>query len=264
MDKNICPKCATENEKEYEYCKNCGTPIKEKPTKSAAPDFDATAPNNYSYSYTDGNFVMDRIGGIPSDEVAVFVNKNSTNIIAKFSKMELTNTKVSWCWPVAVLGFLFGPVGAAFWFFYRKMYKKAAIFTAIGIALNLFTALITASMPILDYEALMIQILNNDLSGVIQSIGTPTLILMLLSDVVTSVASILTCILCGMFALNAYKNHCVKAICDFKASVADQRYYRFGLSSLGGTSAGMVVLGILIYYISNFIISFALTIFSII
>ena len=27
MDKKICPECGTENEQEYIYCKNCGTPL---------------------------------------------------------------------------------------------------------------------------------------------------------------------------------------------------------------------------------------------
>ena len=37
MDKKICPDCGTENEKEYIYCKNCGTPLKSKPSAEEKP-----------------------------------------------------------------------------------------------------------------------------------------------------------------------------------------------------------------------------------
>lgn len=37
MDKKICPDCGTENEKEYIYCKNCGTPLKSEPSAEEKP-----------------------------------------------------------------------------------------------------------------------------------------------------------------------------------------------------------------------------------
>lgn len=259
MNKNVCPRCETENEESYEYCKNCGTPIKQKSANPKAPDFNAASPNNYNYSYTHSAFVMDSIGGIPSDEVAIFINKNSSNILAKFSKMELTNSKTSWCWPVAILGFLLGPIGIALWFFYRKMYKNATVLTAVSVAINLIVTLLSAALPPIDLDMAMMQILNNDVTGAMETIGPKTLAIILLIDTISLISTLVLTVVFSLFAFKLYKDHCVKTISNFKASVQDERYYKFGLSSLGGVSAGMVILGIIAYYLSNFLISFAIS-----
>lgn len=259
MSKNLCPRCETENEESYEYCKNCGTPLVHNYANRQDSSYDTSSQNNYSYSYAHSAFVMDSIGGIPSDEVALFVNKNSSNILAKFSKMELTNSKASWCWPVAILGFLLGPIGIAFWFFYRKMYKNAAILTAVSLIINLIVSLLSASLPAVNLEMAMMQLLNNDVAGALQTIGTKTLVITLLIDAISVISTLTFTIVFAILALNLYKRHCVKTILNHKASIQDERYYKYSLSSLGGVSAGMVILGIVIYYVSNFLINFVIS-----
>ncbi len=141
----ICPDCGTENEEEYSYCKNCGAKLEIAENKTEY-QYNNTDSGTYNPNFADAKsngFFVDTITGIPSDEVCAFVGKKSPDILKKFSKMEVTGSKVSWCWPVAILGLLLGPIGSAIWFFYRKMYKPALILVALGLAVNVAVGVLT-------------------------------------------------------------------------------------------------------------------------
>ncbi|MBR4911049.1 MAG: hypothetical protein IKZ47_07010 [Clostridia bacterium] len=122
MDNGICPECGAQNMPENTYCANRGAHI----------NTGETPPENVSSSVL--------IDGNPVNSVAEFVGKNSKKIIPKLLRMEQKNSKISWCWPPFLLGFFFGPIGIMFWFLYRKMYKPACFFGAIG-ALIIFARL---------------------------------------------------------------------------------------------------------------------------
>ena len=62
-----------------------------------------------------------------------------------FSKLEITGGKTAWHWPCAILSFLFGPIGAALWFFYRKMYKYAVIFLVVSLLYSIGVTAIAAT-----------------------------------------------------------------------------------------------------------------------
>ena len=51
----------------------------------------------------------------------------------------------------------------------------------------------------------------------------------------------------GLFGNYIYMNHCTNAIKKYRASGLDQRYYKLGLASLGGTSGGMLAVGIILF-----------------
>lgn len=282
MDKKICSECGTENESDYIYCKNCGT-LLTSPTKPAEPapakaepehEFIAqTAPEpkaeqpsfqpappvyntaNGSAGYMpDSNPITD---GIPQEELALFIGKKSAVIMPKFIKMEITNSKVSWCWPAAVLGFLFGPMGAALWFFYRKMYKTGALFAVIGAVVNIIVAALTFNTASVDYTLLYRSILSGDLQSVLNafsSIGNTSTLLDVIGNVISSAADLVTCILTGLYGYYLYKEHCIKTINNFRMSISDRRYYTMGLASIGGVSGGMLAVGIIcIIVVSNLI-----------
>ena len=111
MDKKICPDCGTENEKEYIYCKNCGTPLKSKPSAEEKPQAtqfvssdavngeqpkaERQAPPPYGSPYMPYGYTDYTVDGIPADEVMTFVGKKAADICPKFMRMELTKSKVS-------------------------------------------------------------------------------------------------------------------------------------------------------------------------
>lgn len=275
---NICPVCKTENEPQYKFCKNCGTKLINENTQSGVnqapppppaansnPQYTYNNPNNYYQpnGYYQNNYrpvppppppapkpepmpTVDSIDGIPMDDIKCFIGEKNTNMIGKFNKMELTGSKVSWCWPVAILGYFLGPLGAAIWFFYRKMYKIALLLVGIGLIVGMSTSLIAGDNPleqgiinqfesgVVDFESILDSIINSTTTR-----GT-------IAAAIENIASIGTMIICGLFGCNFYKRHTVSTINAYRAKNIDERYYKMGLASIGGTSGGMIALGIAI------------------
>lgn len=249
-NKNICSSCGTENETEYKYCKNCGSELNAE-AKSFEPkintEYKAAAPEQ-SFKEMPNGIIIDNISGVSSDEIALFIGKKAYNILPKFSKMELSNSKVSWCWPVAVLGYLFGPFGAAFWFFYRKMYKPAVILSVVGAVLTIIITLMTGGINF-DFEAVMDALISGDMdayASAIESVSPEETVFSAVAAIIENAASIASCILGGLFGFYIYKNHCIEKITTYRAIQADKRYYKMGLASIGGVSGGMATLGVVI------------------
>lgn len=262
MNKNFCSNCSTENESEYVYCKNCGAQLK--PEKESAPinseskpQINAepvTAPPYEGYQNNNNGYNSVNFDGVSTEEMNLYIGKKANDIMPKFIKMQITGSKVSWCWPAAILGFLFGPLGAAFWFFYRKMYKKAGILTIIGTIITFVITIFTPSLPedfvtslesafeTLDIEAIMSAVGNMDVTSLISYYAV---------TLIEDISSITTGVLCGIFGFYWYKNDCVAKIINYRTAQQDPRYYRFGLTAIGGTSGGMLALSIAIYCIIN-------------
>jgi hypothetical protein len=150
----------------------------------------------------------------------------------------------------AVLGFIFGPLGAALWYFFRKMYKHAFILAAIGIVVTVATSLITG--PVLT------EINPADIFDYIAGEGAEdTLIPELdsiefnISNTITNIVDLATAVICGLFTHSWYKKHIKNSILNYRSKGIDPRYYPIGLASLGGTSGGMLTLGIFIMIFSE-------------
>lgn len=255
MNKNIiCHECGTENEPQYAYCKNCGAVLsqKEKQQNTQTEDHryqqQANFTNNTYASYNRNNsyMMLEHIGGVPIEDVTTFVGKKSYNIIPKFCKMELGASKVSWCWPVAVLSYLFGPLGAAIWFFYRKMYKVALIFVAIGVIAGAGVSLIQGDT--VDYDALFDAYSSNSYSAffnaIEESLEAQDTVRTEIANAVDSLISLSTAVVTALFGFYWYKRYTVTSINRYRTMGVDPRYYRIGLASVGGTSSGMAVLGV--------------------
>lgn len=268
MNNIICHECGTENEPEYCYCKNCGAYLKSdieknnnqyNNSKNYNSRFNQSG-SNYSQNTYNQAVILDTIEGVPSEDMAAFVGKNFHKIMAKFTKMELTGSKASWCWPAAVLSFLLGPLGAAIWFFYRKMYKAAVIFMAIGVVTSATVGIIGGSIvdsAVLesagesfysgDYGAFY-----NDIEQALNSSDT---LRSLAANAVDSAVNIATMIAAGVFGFYFYKRHCVNSINRYRNRQVDPRYYKIGLASIGGTSSGMAVLGVAILILVSNLLS---------
>ena len=176
----------------------------------------------------------------------------------KFLKMEITRSKVTWCWPAGILGYLFGPFGAALWFFYRKMYKIALLLLAAGTVLSFTTAALTYDTNSESKSNIFESITEGDQEALLdafENLGGSQTALDLLASGLNNLARLATCVLSGLFGFYAYKNHCVKSIKGFLQNGIGQRYYRMGLASLGGVSGGMLAVGIISMVVINNIAS---------
>lgn len=270
MKNFICPECGTQNEPQYIYCKNCGVRLvpEQKPNDKAESDnggFNPTSDANTNAQTFSGNFqtnagefVIDTIDGVSSEDIVTFVGTKASKIVPKFSKMELSRSRVSWCWPPALLGFLFGPIGTAIWFFYRKMYKIAIILVAIGVLYGGITGVLNGYFAAAtgDFVNSIVEELPNELQslygsyfGFLKNIKIPnyTPVYEIMGDFI----SIASFIFGGIFSLHFYKKHTVSKIKEYKLSNIDPRYYKLGLASVGGTSTGMAWLGIFIYIFAD-------------
>lgn len=284
MNKCICDVCRTENEMHYEYCKNCGNKLKKNadtnvyskpvtqtnntaytPISSTASEqqsgvYSANGQSVYNQHKTQESIIeqtygITEIDGVKTEDLAAYIGPNSRRIISKFSKMELTGSKVSWCWPAAVWGIL-GPIGIAVWFIYRKMYKLGIILLAIGVLLSGLETFAEGFGPsrfeefyssseeeyLEEIPELEPDYNENNYATVIADIAY------LLSSFIP-IASI---IFSGLFSVQAYKKHTIKKIKRYNLVNTTERYHQIGLMNVGGTAAGMAVLGILVaVFLSN-------------
>lgn len=288
MDKKICPECGTENEQEYIYCKNCGTPLdskKAEPAENAdgrfASDENSQAGNQtaeekaaepqsgngyYGAPYTPYASSLYTIGGIPTEEAALFIGKKSAEITPKFIRMEITRSKVSWCWPAAILGFFFGPMGAALWFMYRKMYKIGTVLLAAGAVLTCVFGAMNYGTDSQTVKSIIDSIAGGAVSlpNLIDEAARETTVLSVIASALESVTDLASGVLAGIFGLYAYKEYCVKSIINFRSNCQDSRYYKMGLASVGGVSGGMLAVGLVCIVVVNNAVSLVTALISMI
>ncbi len=294
-ESRFCPECGTENEAKYEYCKNCGallldpTPTEqsfvqqpntqqfyENPSPYRTPEGYAPQ-NNTVYNNTQQNYRYEEsnvdkeadinnvtfFGGVSVEEAGAFIGKKAAGILPKFKKMEYSGGKVTWCWPVAVLSYILGPLGAALWFLYRKMYKLGWLFLAGAVIFASVQTVVTFSLESIDIDDIGKQITDitsvtevedymESFEGLIDTLAVNEdnirySLISMFFDLFANGVHIATTALCGMFAFYWYKKHTVNEILKFRNSNADMRYYQIGLMTKGGTGGGMVALGIVLY-----------------
>ncbi len=245
----ICTECNTVNEDKYEYCVNCGTKLSGSESKDE-PVYTRTV-------YKKKLDMPDTVDGVSMSDLSVFVDKNTEKILPKFATMELTKSKVSFCWPVAVLSFLFGPFGAAIWAFYRKMYKIGLIFMLIGVLTYTATCALRTTSSVKS-EAIS-EIIENyidtaelDANKIAETFKDKDFLKISLASAVSNAVTLLTVILGGIFAFYFYKNFAVGKIKQYDSIPKDERYRPFGLRAIGSTSGGMATLAVfLMIFLEN-------------
>lgn len=254
-----CRECGSANEEHYTYCKNCGAKL----------ETEAGAEYQQSGAYEGGQFyntrvTADSIEGIPTPDMVRFVGKNSYKIIEKWSIMELSRKKTSWCWPVFLLTFFLGLCGAGFWFLYRRMYKIGAIIllvslglTILGTALTLDSAssimggvfslseeLVETMGPDGEYDA---NVLADGMEKLMSDMDIAKLTaISYLSDAIRVAAAVLL----ALFSLGIYKSFAVNKIKSYGRPLTDMELY---LS--GGTSGGAAAVGAVFYMIATTVVS---------
>ena len=266
MKNNICEVCQTENEPQYKYCKNCGHPL----NNSENNTYQYTNPHDGQSPFSK-EMHINEFDGVSAEEMAIFVGKNSNKILPKFEKMEITKSKTSWVWPAAILGFILGPLGSALWFFYRKMYKVAMIFFAIGAFVTLLTGTLAYGSGQTVPQSAVESFLSGDINKAIdeiaaseESMSATQKMLGNLSVVIEDVACVASGILAGLFGMYFYKKFCTEKITEYRISSPDTAFYKMGLSYVGGTSGGMLAVGIILMFAVENIADFVMMFFNLI
>ena len=252
----ICSNCSTVNSADFTYCKNCGTQLY---SQQASTNYEPSAyiPPQYRH-----NSFYEK-DGVDAKTMSDFVGKNADTYLSKFITMKLNNKRISWHWPVFVLGFLLGPVGIAFWFFYRKMYKQAFMFLILGTLLSFGKTWASFIHPFNTViEAFGIETLMSDAditdSMLLQIGQTFTESVHPLNSVI-SIISMAAIILTPMFAFSMYEKFALKRIKTLNTRFELDSALSFYISKAGGTSTLAAVLAPIIYYLTILIAILALT-----
>lgn len=243
----ICSNCSTINSADFTYCKNCGTQLySSQPETAYEPQ--AYIPPQYRQNAFYEN------DGVDAQTMSSFVGKNADTYLSKFTTMKLSNKRVSWHWPVFVLGFLLGPVGMAFWFFYRKMYKTAFLLLAIGTVLtfgDLWTSFVHPLNKVIEEFGTQIFAENAVLSdATLTKIGLTFMSSTHPLNILFSIASIAVTILFPMFAFSMYEKFALKRINSLRLPFEDKGTRQFYIAKTGGTKTLAAVLSPILYYLA--------------
>ncbi len=142
----ICPNCGTHNPVGAQFCNHCGVPLPKpgeapagqprqedgpvyarRPGSEQGPHIDAYGPGADGSIYRRQIGPDDPIDGIRARDWASFVGRSSLYYLMQFFRMSETKRKAS----VSFSAFFLGPI----YFFYRKMWRLGALFTALEMAL---------------------------------------------------------------------------------------------------------------------------------
>lgn len=234
----VCANCGTHNPLSAKFCNHCGVPLPEPGAAPTTPDAprpiyangqSGAAPyagrNPHVDTYTaDASGVYrrelgpdDPIGSIKARDLASYVGHSGMYYLVQFLRIHETKHKAV----VSFSAFLFGPA----YFFYRKMWKEAAIFTLVDLVLMIPSVLYLMA---LSGAALV--------SGL--SLGSWLPMAMNVCAVVNWAQMVLR----GLFAIYWYKKDCTARILAIYDQVPDGPERQDALAMRGGTSVVAVLL----------------------
>lgn len=259
METIKCIRCDYENQDDYKFCMNCGAVL---PQKDKTPHNENFVCKDDSSKVTDDVIDFD---GVSTTEMSSYIKNNTNKILPKFYTMEKFSQKVSFCFPVFILGLIFGFFGISMWCFYRKMKKLGLISLGLGIFLVLGDLILnfnTTSQLVGGYAALIKDLIAND-GGYSQALTQSSMenllaqydssYIRIFSFLGQYVGSLICPVLMGMFGLHIYKN---KAIKDIKAlkGVCPDEILLSEISTKGGTSMGLAAIPIIVHILTSVII----------
>ena len=251
-----CIRCGAENQDDYKFCMNCGAVLPQK-NETAVEKTSVVEDNSGKGLESALDF-----DGVSAAEMTAYVNPNANKLLPKFYNMEKFGQKVSFCFPVFILGLIFGFFGISMWCFYRKMKKLGLISLVLGIFLILGDLILnfnTTSQLVGGYAALIKDLIAND-GGYSQALTQSAMenlltqydssYIRIFSFLSQYVGSLSCPVLMGMFGLHIYKN---KAIKDIKAlkDVCPDEILLSQISAKGGTSMGLAAIPIIVHILTS-------------
>ena len=262
MNNKFCRYCGTENNSDYIYCKRCGKPLSnESGNNSTANQGNGYSNGNapYGNGYSNGNpysnapfFTLpETIDGVNTEDVALFLGKDSRKYLAVFANIEAKRSSgVNLL--VLLLSALVSPFFAAFWFMHKRM-NKIGLFLFLLLSAFQFGYLI-ATFSVLGevFSSFTIDTLPEELMVIIASKLESNSMLSALSSVYQLV-SLLVAIISGLFANKWYKNHAISTIKSITAE--NEEGYKHALVQKGGTRNGLWVALFILTIIAIFAVS---------
>jgi hypothetical protein len=240
-----CPACGTFNEAENRFCKNCGAPLAPDARRSAGPAASARpqdgqsdrSPGGFDYSalYRNNTYIPraetpfgseasvmganETIDGIPASDWAAYIGQSSQVYLLLFKQMELLHRRISFSFSAM----LFGPL----YFFYRKAWKAAAVFSALTLVSYIPTVLY---MMQLTESPLVAGLAASVVTGLLSAAYVMHFALMMLR---------------GLYGFYLYKRSAESRIQRIRAEYPQDGQRAAVLRAQGGTSFGAVCLAAL-------------------
>lgn len=260
----LCIRCQTENSSDYKYCKFCGAEL---PCVDRKPVFENASACDTESKPFENVPVTDEVSIY---EMNAFVGKNCGQIVPTFVDLERKNKKISWCWPVFLLGIFCGFLGMAAWFFYRKMNKIGFIMLGCTLLLNITDLVLNFDAFVELYRGVFELLftyadsafvnpdfasawLDNSMNQLISDLGAN--VIAFPSYINEYVGGFILPIIMGLFGLNLYKNHSLKEIAKIKRDYGETPQYIFRLSTIGGTSTARAVAAFIVTPIISLLIA---------
>lgn len=299
-----CPKCSNIVSAKTRFCEFCGhsfnsstavkTTYKPEIEESAVQTEEKVpfAEENTVYTCGESEPVSD-------NEIELIVKKKPDVFKKKFKKLE--KTKTGWNWPVFIMSYFLGPVGAALWFLYRKCKKAgflvliaalactvsfslifnslaAPLFSSLGVAAKNYDTVrqefseerakeLVAHAQKYMYQGTVLEenatenekALINSIRTLVKTTENSSFSLVFFNGLFGVINFAFT-ITISLFADYIYKKTCISKINKIKTDYPDEP---MRISKEGGTSVGLVFVGIAIYYVITFAVELVM-VFSLI
>lgn len=265
MNNKFCRYCGTENNYDYIFCKKCGKPLD---TESGNASNPYGNPNAGGYSYGNpyanapyqsspyntppyGNPLPDTIDGVNTEDVAIFLGKDSRKYLPIFAGIE-TKSRNGLNLLVLLLSVLVSPLFAAFWFMHKRMNKIGLfiflIFTAFefgnliaafSVVKEVFTSIAMFSDVDQATAIMLNQIESNSLLSALSS--------------VSQLVSLVIAVVSGIFANKWYKNHVISTIKSITAE--NEESYKRALVEKGGTKNALWITLLVLTFVAIIVLS---------
>lgn len=285
QDIKLCPVCGEKNKAIYKYCNGCGAPLNQSQSGNAVdlapnnPPFKASDTGYYGRQNTEDGYTPKYIpygmntkpiyegtpdfNGVSAKDVYEFTGKK-TELFNKLCTQHFSGKAGPYCWPLFVLGLIFGFFGMGCWYLYHKMYKPALGFFAgavVQLVMNICSLIITCEYIIGNftpemYNSLINGFLNGDTTSLTFDFLNITHPLAYLLDSTANLLSLVgftLAIILPFFAYRQYKNFAIESIYTeySKSALPD-------LSVKGGSKGGLVALASILYVVIPIIIIFSI------
>ncbi len=285
-DIKLCPSCGAKNKSAYKYCNECGAALN--PSNYSIPTPNNIPPQRTPYgmnnSYYGGQYAQNSytpnyipygmnmrapydgtpdFNGVSAKDVYEFTGERS-ELFNKLRIQHFSGKSGPYCWPLFVLGIIFGFFGMGCWYLYRKMYKPAVAFfagAAAQLALTIYASVISLNQMLNNFSP---ELYNSILDSIYEGEGLeitsefiisghPMAVFLDNISSTVSLAAFVLAIVLPFFAYRQYKNFALKKI-RFEYSKTAQPQ----LTVKGGTKGGLVGLIATVYGFIIFALVFSI------
>ena len=241
----ICPQCHTRNPEFAEICTHCGMVLGAEDGWKSADAEGKRACGEYRPFYNSTYSAVnvspnEELNGTKAECLAAVVGTKSEYYIPRFRRMARNGSSVSWNWAA----FFFGP----YWLLYRKMYGLGTIVLVLQIFQTAVTTFVYSALNI--YEATTYA----DIFRIVKNaMDSRTYLYYFMAIWLISLIVLVVKIIVGALGNRFYLNHSTNTVLRAQNRIPDLTAGE--LTSLGGTTIAMAIIGYLTQYFITQILS---------